>query len=194
MYNNYSAIFFSGPDEILLRIMFLTVRDYFNCLCNIFQTWPIISPGFPVGVQPYSAYLARTRPEDPSSKIKRPHTESLVVTLFSAFLMRLKSEGVHSTEADASCFSFLSVQKKTEKFVLRLSSEELISLVDLILSESELNSRDSPHDDKSSLDQASCSLIQSRLPLLHSYCNGDLENIKKVSEYLINCTKKWEDR
>uniref|UniRef100_A0A671TYR0 Integrator complex subunit 1 n=1 Tax=Sparus aurata TaxID=8175 RepID=A0A671TYR0_SPAAU len=84
-------------------------------------------------------------------------------------------------------------QKKTEKFVLRLSSEELISLVDLILSESELNSRDSPHDDKSSLDQASCSLIQSRLPLLHSYCNGDLENIKKVSEYLINCTKKWED-
>lgn len=89
---------------------------------------------------------------------------------------------------------FLSAQKKTEKFVLRLTSEELISLVDLILSESELNSRDSPHDDRSSLDQVSCSLIQSRLPLLHSYCNGDLENIKKVSEYLINCTKKWEDR
>uniref|UniRef100_A0A3Q3GD68 Integrator complex subunit 1 n=1 Tax=Labrus bergylta TaxID=56723 RepID=A0A3Q3GD68_9LABR len=84
-------------------------------------------------------------------------------------------------------------QKKTEKFVLRLSSEELISLVDLILSESELHSRDSPHDDKSSLDQTSCSLIQSRLPLLHSYCSGELENIKKVSEYLINCTKKWED-
>ncbi|KAA8585305.1 hypothetical protein FQN60_003999 [Etheostoma spectabile] len=84
-------------------------------------------------------------------------------------------------------------QKKTEKFVLRLSSEELISLVDLILAESELNSRDSPRDDKSSLDQASCSLIQSRLPLLHSYCSGELENIKKVSEYLINCTKKWED-
>lgn len=79
--------------------------------------------------------------------------------------------------------------------MLRLTSEELISLVDLILSESELNSRDSPHDDKcNSLDQVSCSLIQSRLPLLHSYCNGDLENIKKVSEYLINCTKKWEDR
>lgn len=73
--------------------------------------------------------------------------------------------------------------------MLRLSSEELISLVDLILSEAELNSRDSPHDD-----QASCSLIQSRLPLLHSYCTGDLENIKRVSEYLINCTKKWEDR
>ena len=91
-------------------------------------------------------------------------------------------------------FLFMCAQKKTEKFVLRLSSEELISLVDLILSESELNSRDSPHDDTSSLDQASCSLIQSRLPLLHSYCNGDLENIKKVSEYLINCSKKWEDR
>lgn len=83
------------------------------------------------------------------------------------------------------------MQKKTEKFVLRLRSEELISLVDLILSESELNSRD---DDKRSLDQTSCSLIQSRLPLLHSYCSGELENIKKVSEYLINCTKKWEDR
>nr|XP_043906794.1 integrator complex subunit 1 isoform X1 [Solea senegalensis]XP_043906795.1 integrator complex subunit 1 isoform X1 [Solea senegalensis] len=86
-------------------------------------------------------------------------------------------------------------QKKTEKFVLRLSSEELISLVDLILSESDLNSHDSQQcDDKSSVDQASRSLIQSRLPLLHSYCNGDLENIKKVSEYLISCAKKWEDR
>lgn len=78
--------------------------------------------------------------------------------------------------------------------MLRLSSEELISLVDLILSESELNSRDSPSEDKSSLDQVACSLIQSRLPLLHSYCSGDLENIKKVSEYLISCTKKYEDR
>ncbi|XP_028310866.1 integrator complex subunit 1 [Gouania willdenowi] len=84
-------------------------------------------------------------------------------------------------------------QKKTEKFVLQLSSEELISLVDLILSESELNGRETTQQDKSSVDQASCSLIQSRLPLLHSYCSGDLENIKKVSEYLINCTKKWED-
>ncbi|MEQ2221850.1 Integrator complex subunit 1 [Ilyodon furcidens] len=85
-------------------------------------------------------------------------------------------------------------QKKTEKFVLRLSSEELISLVDLILSESKLSSVNSPSDDKSGLDQASCSLIQSRLPLLHSYCDGSLENIKKVSEYLINCTMKWDDR
>ena len=92
-------------------------------------------------------------------------------------------------------FIFSSAQKKTEKFVLRLSSEELISMVDLILSESELNSRDTQRDDSSSsVDQASRSLIQSRLPLLHSYCNGDLENIKKVSEYLISCTKKWEDR
>ncbi|XP_037545218.1 integrator complex subunit 1 [Nematolebias whitei] len=82
------------------------------------------------------------------------------------------------------------LQKKTEKFVLRLSSEELVSLVDLILSESELNSS---HDDKSGLDQASCSLIQSRLPLLHSYCDGALHNIHKVSVYLISCTKKWDD-
>lgn len=88
----------------------------------------------------------------------------------------------------------LCLQKKTEKLVLRLSSDELISLVDLILSEAELNSRDPPHEDQTSLDQVSCSLIQSRLPLLDSYCNGDIENIKKVSEYLINCTKKWEGR
>lgn len=129
--------------------------------------------------------------------VQSPESKS---PFFSAFFMKAQPDRVHSAEADDSftfffSFSFLSVQKKTEKFVLRLTSEELISLVDLILSESELNSRDSPHDDKSSsLDQVSCSLIQSRLPLLHSYCNGDLENIKKVSEYLINCTKKWEDR
>uniref|UniRef100_A0A669F6N8 Integrator complex subunit 1 n=1 Tax=Oreochromis niloticus TaxID=8128 RepID=A0A669F6N8_ORENI len=85
------------------------------------------------------------------------------------------------------------IPQKTEKFVLRLSSEELISLMDLILSESELNSHDTLHNDKNSVDQAPCSLIQSRLPLLHSYCNGNLEDIKKVSEYLINCSKKWED-
>lgn len=91
-------------------------------------------------------------------------------------------------------FSFLPVQKKTEKFVLGLSSEELISLVDLILSESELSSQNSPHSDKCDMEQATCSLIQSRLPLLHSYCSGDLENIKKISEYLINCTKKWDDK
>lgn len=85
-------------------------------------------------------------------------------------------------------------QKKTEKFVLKLSSEELISLVDLILCESALSSHISMiHKDKSTVEQASSSLIQSRLPLLHSYCNGNLENIKKVSEYLISCTKKRDD-
>lgn len=78
--------------------------------------------------------------------------------------------------------------------MLRLSSDELISLVDLILSEAELNSRESPGEQRGSLDQVSCSLIQSRLPLLDSYCRGDMENIKQVSEYLISCTKKWEDR
>uniref|UniRef100_A0A4W5NFU4 Integrator complex subunit 1 n=1 Tax=Hucho hucho TaxID=62062 RepID=A0A4W5NFU4_9TELE len=80
-------------------------------------------------------------------------------------------------------------QKQTDTFVLRLNPEELISLVDLIMSESELNSR----GDSSTLDHTSCSLIQSRLPLLHSCCHGDLERVKKVSEYLINCTKKWGD-
>lgn len=88
----------------------------------------------------------------------------------------------------------LCVQKKTEKFVLQLSSEELISLVDLILSESDLDTCDAPQHGKSPLDLTSCSLIQSRLPLLHSYCNGAIENIKKVSEYLISCCKKREKR
>ncbi|XP_051995791.1 integrator complex subunit 1 [Xyrauchen texanus] len=81
-------------------------------------------------------------------------------------------------------------QKRTEKFVFKLSSEELMSLVDLILSESELNCRDSPNS-KNTLDQVSCSLLQSRLPLLHSCLHSDLDNIKKVSEYLISCVKKW---
>ncbi len=87
----------------------------------------------------------------------------------------------------------VSLQKRTEQFVLKLSSEELISLVDLILSESELSCRDSATS-KSALDQVSCSLLQSRLPLLHSCLHSDLDNVKKVSEYLISCVKKWGDR
>ncbi|KAF4115851.1 integrator complex subunit 1 [Onychostoma macrolepis] len=83
-------------------------------------------------------------------------------------------------------------QKRTEQFVLKLSSEELISLVDLILSESELSCHDSATS-KSALDQVSCSLLQSRLPLLHSCLHSDLDNVKKVSEYLISCVKKWGD-
>ncbi|XP_067238552.1 integrator complex subunit 1 isoform X2 [Chanodichthys erythropterus] len=83
-------------------------------------------------------------------------------------------------------------QKRTEQFVLKLCSEELISLVDLILSESELSCRDSATS-KSALDQVSCSLLQSRLPLLHSCLHSDLDNVKKVSEYLISCVKKWGD-
>ncbi|KAI7803394.1 integrator complex subunit 1 isoform X2 [Triplophysa rosa] len=83
-------------------------------------------------------------------------------------------------------------QKRTEKFVLKLSPEELISLVDLILSESELNCRDSPTS-KSNLDQVSCSLLQSRLPLLHSCLHSNFDNVKKISEYLISCVKKWGD-
>ncbi|XP_003198200.3 integrator complex subunit 1 [Danio rerio] len=83
-------------------------------------------------------------------------------------------------------------QKRTEQFVLKLSSEELISLVDLILSESELSCRDSGSS-KSALDPVSCSLLQSRLPLLHSCLHSDLDNVKRVSEYLISCVKKWGD-
>ncbi|XP_018599754.2 integrator complex subunit 1 isoform X3 [Scleropages formosus] len=80
-------------------------------------------------------------------------------------------------------------KKRTEKFVLHLKPAELSSLVDLILWESELTAQD-----RKSVEMASCSLIQLRLPLLHSCCHGDLESVKKVSEYLMNCIKKWGDR
>uniref|UniRef100_A0AAV2KDQ3 Integrator complex subunit 1 n=1 Tax=Knipowitschia caucasica TaxID=637954 RepID=A0AAV2KDQ3_KNICA len=83
-------------------------------------------------------------------------------------------------------------EKKTENFVLQLSADELISLVELILAESKLSAH-SLNNDLASVTQSSNSLLQSRLPLLHSYCNGDLDNIKQVSEYLISCTKKQED-
>ncbi|XP_053468879.1 integrator complex subunit 1 isoform X2 [Ictalurus furcatus] len=83
-------------------------------------------------------------------------------------------------------------QKRTEKFVLKLTSDELISLVDLILWESELSWRDTGKADET-LDQASCSLIQSRLPLLHSCCHSDPQNVHTVCEYLLNCIKKWGD-
>ncbi|KPP72873.1 integrator complex subunit 1-like, partial [Scleropages formosus] len=79
-------------------------------------------------------------------------------------------------------------KKRTEKFVLHLKPAELSSLVDLILWESELTAQD-----RKSVEMASCSLIQLRLPLLHSCCHGDLESVKKVSEYLMNCIKKWGD-
>ncbi|XP_059894470.1 integrator complex subunit 1 isoform X2 [Gadus macrocephalus] len=98
-------------------------------------------------------------------------------------------------------------QKKAEEFVLRLSSEELVSLVDLILLESEL-ATSTPADEATtttttatatttsssgSPDQTACSLIQSRLPLLLSCCSADVDLIRMVCEYLISCTKKWGD-
>lgn len=81
-------------------------------------------------------------------------------------------------------------QKRTEKFVLKLTSDELIILVDLILWESELSWRDTEKNE-STLDQASCSLIQSRLPLLHSCCHSASHSVQTVCEYLIDCIKKW---
>lgn len=87
----------------------------------------------------------------------------------------------------------LLIQKRTEKFVLKLTIEELISLVDLILWESELSWQDRGKGDET-LDQASCSLIQSRLPLLHSCCHSDPQNVHTVCEYLLNCIKKWGNR
>ncbi|NWH37453.1 INT1 protein, partial [Chloropsis hardwickii] len=74
-------------------------------------------------------------------------------------------------------------QKRREEFVLHLKASELISMVELILAEAETRHQ--------STDEASCTLIQSRLPLLLSCSHGDLENIKKVTEYLTSCIQQW---
>ncbi|NWX64143.1 INT1 protein, partial [Promerops cafer] len=74
-------------------------------------------------------------------------------------------------------------QKRREEFVLHLKASELISMVELILAEAETRHQNT--------DEASCTLIQSRLPLLLSCSHGDLENIKKVTEYLTSCIQQW---
>ncbi|NXX35136.1 INT1 protein, partial [Nicator chloris] len=74
-------------------------------------------------------------------------------------------------------------QKRREEFVLHLKASELISMVELILAEAETRYQNA--------DEASCTLIQSRLPLLLSCSHGDLENIKKVTEYLTSCIQQW---
>ncbi|XP_067911980.1 integrator complex subunit 1 [Heterodontus francisci] len=83
-------------------------------------------------------------------------------------------------------------QKHTEEYVLRLKKAELISLVDIILSESEVRNCNGSHAKKSAEDLAG-TLIQSRVPLLLSCCHGNLDNVKKVTEYLISCIKQWGD-
>ncbi|XP_023792909.1 integrator complex subunit 1 [Cyanistes caeruleus] len=74
-------------------------------------------------------------------------------------------------------------QKRREEFVLHLKASELISMVELILAEAETRYQNT--------DEASCTLIQSRLPLLLSCSHGDLENVKKVTEYLTSCIQQW---
>ncbi|KAM8962294.1 integrator complex subunit 1 isoform 2-T2 [Pelodytes ibericus] len=74
-------------------------------------------------------------------------------------------------------------QKRTGEFVLKLKPPELICLVDLVISESESRSQGS--------EEASCSLIQSRLPLLISCCHGNQDSIKKVLDHLTSCIKQW---
>ncbi|NXN93380.1 INT1 protein, partial [Rhinopomastus cyanomelas] len=74
-------------------------------------------------------------------------------------------------------------QKRREEFVLHLKASELISMVELILAEAETRHQNT--------EEASCTLIQSRLPLLLSCSHGDLESIKKVTEYLTGCIQQW---
>ncbi|XP_015732435.1 integrator complex subunit 1 isoform X1 [Coturnix japonica] len=74
-------------------------------------------------------------------------------------------------------------QKRREEFVLHLKASELISMVELILAEAETRHQNT--------EEASCTLIQSRLPLLLSCSHGDLESMKKVTEYLTSCIQQW---
>lgn len=70
--------------------------------------------------------------------------------------------------------------------MLHLKAPELISMVELILAEAETRYQNT--------EEASCTLIQSRLPLLLSCSHGDLESIKKVTEYLTSCIQQWGSR
>ncbi|KAM4023912.1 integrator complex subunit 1 [Anomaloglossus baeobatrachus] len=74
-------------------------------------------------------------------------------------------------------------QKGREEFVLQLKASELICLVDLIITESETRSQGS--------EEASCPLIQSRLPLLINCCHGNQESVRRVMDHLANCIKRW---
>ncbi|XP_026550147.1 integrator complex subunit 1-like, partial [Notechis scutatus] len=73
--------------------------------------------------------------------------------------------------------------KRREEFVLRLKSPELLSLVELILAESESRSTNPK--------ETGCSVTQSRLPLLLSCCHGNMRRIQKVTEHLISSIQKW---
>uniref|UniRef100_A0A7N5ZTP9 Integrator complex subunit 1 n=1 Tax=Anabas testudineus TaxID=64144 RepID=A0A7N5ZTP9_ANATE len=78
-------------------------------------------------------------------------------------------------------------QKKTEKFVLQLSSEELISLVDLILSESELSSHNSPHNDKCNVEQLD--VLVHRLVTLLADVGESKSAESRVSDANLACRK-----
>ncbi|XP_055507319.1 integrator complex subunit 1 isoform X2 [Leucoraja erinacea] len=80
-------------------------------------------------------------------------------------------------------------QKHTKEYVLCLKKSELISLVDIILLESEAKVHVGTPIKKPSEDVTG-TLIRSRIPLLLSCCHGNLDNIKKVTEYLISCIKQ----
>ncbi|XP_062914735.1 integrator complex subunit 1 isoform X2 [Mobula hypostoma] len=80
-------------------------------------------------------------------------------------------------------------QKHTKEYVLCLKKSELISLVDIVLLESEAKICTATHNKKPA-DDITGTLIRCRIPLLLNCCHGDLDNIKKVTDYLISCIKQ----
>ncbi|GAB1290396.1 Integrator complex subunit 1 [Apodemus speciosus] len=76
-------------------------------------------------------------------------------------------------------------RKRREELVLHVQGPELLSLVELILSEAETRSQDG--------DSAARTLIQTRLPLLLSCCRSNDESIGRVTEHLTSCIQQWGD-
>lgn len=70
--------------------------------------------------------------------------------------------------------------------MLHVHGPELLSLVELILSEAETRSQEG--------DSAARTLIQTRLPLLLSCCRSSDESVGKVTEHLTSCIQQWGDR
>ncbi|KAK7806505.1 hypothetical protein U0070_017497 [Myodes glareolus] len=84
-----------------------------------------------------------------------------------------------------NCRARILIWKRREELVLHVQGPELLSLVELILSEAETRSQDG--------DSAARTLIQTRLPLLLSCCRGNSESVGKVTEHLTSCIQQWGD-
>lgn len=133
------------------------------------QARPLSLPGLPVGLHPCPPDLAGPGPAHPTGK-----SQEVGPTLRAV---------AAPPEADLRASR---LQKRREELVLHVQGPELLSLVELILSEAETRSQDG--------DGAARTLIQTRLPLLLSCCRSNDESIGRVTEHLTSCIQQWGDR